>query len=167
MEKHPDDKELQRITMGEINHKSRDNARTPMQWDNTAHAGFSSTTPWQRENESYTTINAESQVGVPGSVFSYWVAILALRKEHKDIFIYGNFEMVDAENEYVFAYTRAYGRKKVIVVVNFTSENHNWKLPDNVRWKREDLLVSVYGGVMEMDNVVSLRPFEAFASFVS
>jgi glycosidase len=68
---YPDDRELHRITKQEITKKSRDNARTPMQWSDTPHAGFSTTDPWQKENESYTTINAAAQVGVKDSVFEY------------------------------------------------------------------------------------------------
>ncbi|PVH86004.1 glycoside hydrolase family 13 protein [Cadophora sp. DSE1049] len=166
MTEFPDDKELHRITKREINLKSRDNARTPMQWSDEPHAGFSTATPWQRENESYTSINAASQVGVSNSVFEYWAAILRLRKKHKDIFIYGSFQMLDMENDDVFAYTRTFEKETVLVVVNFRAKNVQWKLPKGVELVKEGVLVSSYGGVMEMEGVLSLRPFEAFATFV-
>ncbi|KAK0102911.1 hypothetical protein ONS96_005537 [Cadophora gregata f. sp. sojae] len=166
MAEFPDDEELHRITKREINLKSRDNARTPMQWSDEPHAGFSTATPWQRENESYTSINAASQVGVSNSVFEHWAAILRLRKKHKEVFIYGNFHMLDMENDNVFAYTRSFGKETVLVVANFRAENVQWKLPGGVELVKEGVLVSGYGGVMEMDGVLSLRPFEAFATFV-
>lgn len=74
--------------------------------------------------------------------------------------------MLDMDNDDVFAYTRSFGKETVLVVVNFRAENKEWKLPEGMVLEREDLLVSSYGGVMEMDGVLSLRPFEAFATFV-
>jgi len=119
IEKYPDDKELQRTTMHEIWLKSRDNSRTPMQWSNSKYAGFSSSEPWQKENESYVSINAESQVGIAGSCFEFWASLLRLRKSHKDIFIYGDFELVDVQHADVFAYIRSFEGQKAIVVSNF------------------------------------------------
>ncbi|KAH7383712.1 glycoside hydrolase superfamily [Cadophora sp. MPI-SDFR-AT-0126] len=166
MAEFPDDEELHRITKREINLKSRDNARTPMQWSDEPHAGFSTAPPWQRENESYTSINASSQVGASNSVFEYWAAILRLRKQHKDIFIYGSFQMLDMEHDDVFAYSRAFDNKTVVIVANFRAENVQWKLPKGVELSKEGVLVSSYGGVMEMEGELSLRPFEAFATFI-
>jgi len=166
MEKYPDDKELHRITKQEIQKKSRDNARTPMQWDTSKYAGFSTSLPWQKENESYTFINAAAQVGVEDSVFEYWASILRLRKSHKDIFIYGNFEMVDLEHNDVLAYTRAFEGQKVVVVANFRKEKMTWQLPKDVHFKSGGLLVSNYGQPTVKDRTVELRPFEAFACLV-
>ncbi|CZT43865.1 probable alpha-amylase [Rhynchosporium secalis] len=166
MAEFPDDKELHRITMKEINLKSRDNARTPMQWSDAKYAGFSSAEPWQRVNESYTSINAAAQVGLSNSVFEYWASILRLRKTHKDIFIYGSFQMLDMENDNVFAYTRTYGKETVLVIANFRAESVEWTLPEAVKLNKEGVLVSTYGGVMEMNGVLSLKPFEAFATFI-
>ncbi|KAF4627574.1 hypothetical protein G7Y89_g10580 [Cudoniella acicularis] len=143
LEKYPDDKEWQRITNEEIWRKSRDNARTPMQWDTTPHAGFSTTTPWQKENESYTTINASSQVNAKDSVFSYWASILRLRKSH-EIFIYGDFELVDAEHEDVFAYKRSFEGKGVLIVANFRKEVVKWIVPKGVLLVKEKVLTKNY-----------------------
>lgn len=166
MQAYPNDTELHRITKREIVLKSRDNARTPMQWDTSAHAGFSSSTPWQCENESYKTINAASQVGIKNSVFEYWASILKIRKEQKDIFIYGNFEMVDVENKDVFAHLRSFSGEKVLVVANFRKEGVVWNVPRELELVRDRLLVSNYGGIEGREGLVDLRPFEAFACFV-
>ncbi|TVY58618.1 Alpha-glucosidase [Lachnellula cervina] len=166
LERYPNDKERQRITHEEIQLKSRDNARTPMQWDTSKYAGFSTAEPWQRENESYHDINAESQVGVKGSVFQYWASILALRKAHKDIFIYGNFKLLDVDHEDVFAYTRTFEGKTVVVVTNFRKTPVKWSLPENITLQQAEVLVSNYDGVSVADGTASLRPFEAFAAFV-
>lgn len=166
MKRYPNDKELHRITMQEIQKKSRDNARTPMQWSKEQYAGFSTSKPWQKENESYVDINAESQVGIHGSVFEYWASILQLRKSHKDIFIYGTFEMVDLKHDDVFAYLRTFGKEKVLVVANFRAESVTWKLPKGISLLKDKILTSSYGGINLMDGELSLKPFEAFACFV-
>ncbi|CZR62401.1 probable alpha-glucosidase (maltase) [Phialocephala subalpina] len=166
MKRYPDDKELHRITKEEIQKKSRDNARTPMQWSKEQYAGFSTAKPWQKENESYVDINAESQVGVHGSVFEYWASILRLRKNHKEIFIYGTFEMLDMKHDDVLAYIRAFGKEKVIVVANFRKESLTWTLPKGIRLQTDKILTSSYGGISVMDGELSLKPFEAFACYV-
>lgn len=163
---HPDDQELHRITREEIQLKSRDNARTPMQWDTTKHGGFSSATPWQEVNPSYATINAASQVRVKGSVFEHWASILHLRKTHQDVFIYGDFVLVDGEHNDVFAYTRSFGKEKALVAVNFRKEAISWQVPSGMELKVERLLTSNYEGINVKDGKVELRPFEAFALFV-
>lgn len=139
---------------------------TQKQWDNTKYAGFSTSKPWQKENESYVDINAAAQVGVEGSVFEYWASILRLRKSHKDIFIYGDFLMVDAEHNDVLAYTRTFESQKVVVVTNFRKEKLSWELPKDVEFKTDGLLISNYGQPNVKDRVVDLRPFEAFACLI-
>lgn len=166
MKKYPDDTELHRVTKQGITLNSRDNARTPMQWDKSAHGGFSEATPWQRENESYTSINAAAQVGIKGSVFEHWAFVLRLRKQHVDIFIYGDFEMVDAENNEVFAYLRVHERKKALVVANFMKETVNWKIPSGLVLKESLILISNYERLRLRDGLLELRPFEAFACFL-
>lgn len=163
---HPNDTELQRIMLDEIQLKSRDNARTPVQWDNTKYAGFSTAKPWQAENPSYTTINAATQVGIEGSVFEYWASILRLRKSYKDILIYGRFEMVDENNNDIFAYTRSFGKDKIVVVASFRKERINWEAPKNLRLEAGEFLISSYDGISVKGGKVQLRPFEAFAVLV-
>ncbi|POS86920.1 glycoside hydrolase [Erysiphe pulchra] len=165
MRDYPDDKELHRITMEEIQKKSRDNARTPMQWDKSKFAGFSTKTPWQRENESYLTINAASQVGVKDSVFEHWASLLRLRKKYVDLLIYGDFEMVDNENEDVFAYLRKFENQKVLIVANFRSQEISWKIPDGLDLQKDKILISNYE-ISLNGELLNLRPFEAFACFV-
>jgi glycosidase len=165
LKKYPNNTELQRITRDEIQLKSRDNARTPMQWDSSEHAGFSSVMPWQAENPSYKTINAAAQVGIEGSVFEYWASVLRLRKFHKDILIYGNFELVDEGNNDVFAYSRSFGDDKILVVANFRKGGIVWEAPRSLIFEAGKLLISNYDGIRAKDGTVQLRPFEAFAVF--
>ena len=117
-----------------------------------------------REIDTYTECNAAAQVGVSGSPFEHWSAILRLRKEMADIFVHGDFEMVDAEHEDVFGYTRSYNGQSVLVVCNFRERPVKWKLPLGLHAARkEHLLISTYEDLLSSADTVSLRPFEAFA----
>ena len=135
-----------------------------MQWSKDPHAGFTSGKPWFRVNDTYTECNAAAQVGVQGSPFEHWSAVLKLRKEMADIFVYGDFEMVDADHDDVFAYTRTYNGESVMVVCNFRERPVKWQLPLGLRGtKREQVLISTYEDVLLDVETVVLRPFEAFA----
>lgn len=118
--------------------------------------------PWQRVNDTYPDCNAAAQVGVKGSVFEYWANVLRFRKTHKDIFIYGDYQLIDPENNDVFAYTRTFEDQTAVVAANFRANNVEWSLP-NITLQKEKVLISNYGDLVVKDGVVSLRPFEAFA----
>ena len=152
-----DEKEYSHETMMKIiSHKGRDNARTPMQWNTGKNGGFSEGTPWLAVNPNYTTINAESQVGDPESVFSYYKKLIQLRKE-KDIIVYGSYELLCPEEEKIFAYTRSLDGEELLVICNFTAET--LELPEDVKAKLEgkkSVLIQNY-----KDTADVLRPYEA------
>ena len=104
-----------------ICHMSRDNARTPMQWDDSENAGFTTGTPWIAVNPNYTEINAKEQVGREDSVFNYYKKLIALRKKY-EIIVYGDYNLLFPEDEELFVYERSLEGKKLLVVCNF-SEN--------------------------------------------
>lgn len=141
--------------------KSRDNARTPMQWDATRNAGFTTgDSPWMRVNDNYREINAASQTEDPASVYRCWRAVLDTRKAHKEIFVYGDFQLVDEAHEKVFAYRRiAENGDAALIVCNFAAEPVDWKLPVKAR----DVLVSPAGRTLEEVNagVIRLAPCES------
>jgi oligo-1,6-glucosidase len=97
----------------------RDNARTPMQWDASSNGGFSSGTPWIPVNPNYKTINAAAQTGDPDSVFGFYKALIALRKENP-LIVYGDYELLLPEDEKLFAYRRRYEGRSLLVVCNFS-----------------------------------------------
>ncbi|KAL1296924.1 hypothetical protein AAFC00_004534 [Neodothiora populina] len=167
-ERYPRDKRYHEITLEEFQKKSRDHARTPMQWDTTSHAGSSTAEPWQRVNSTYRTCNAAAQVGVSDSVFEFWASILKLRKSHKDVFVYGDFELVDAANEHVFAYIRtSEAREVVLVASNFRTHEAELCLPESWKLRKDGLLISNFGDlIVRSGGVVTLRPFEEFACLV-
>lgn len=101
--------------------KSRDNARTPMQWDATTNAGFTDGTPWLQVNPNYTAINAADEVADAGSVFHYYQALIRLRKQYP-IFSEGDFTLLFADHPALFAYQRRLGDQVMTVLCNFYEE---------------------------------------------
>ena len=139
-----------------ISKKGRDNARTPMQWDTTENAGFTTGTPWLGVNPNYTTINAADQVEDENSIYNYYKKLIQLRKE-EDIIVYGNYESLEEEDENLYIYTRSLQNKKLLVICNFTDKD--LKVPDSVREmveKNRGILISNY-----KEGAERLRPYEA------
>ena len=115
--------------MASIYAKGRDNARTPMQWDDTAHAGFTTGTPWLPVNPNATEINAAAQLADPDSVFAYYQKLIALRKAYP-VFVDGDFTLREEEHPRLFVYERALGAARLLVVCNFGDEPTSWNLPE-------------------------------------
>jgi oligo-1,6-glucosidase len=98
---------------------SRDNARTPMQWDDSPQAGFTTGTPWLAVNPNHVEVNAARQVGVPGSVFEHHRALIALRHQEPAV-VLGDFTMLVPDHDQLFAFTRCHGATELVVVANFS-----------------------------------------------
>ena len=107
--------------MGYLKRISRDNARTPMQWDDSANAGFTTGTPWIKVNSNYPKVNAKQEVSDPDSVFSYYKKLIRLRHEN-EIIVYGDYKLLAPENEALFIYTRMLGTQRLMVLCNFTEK---------------------------------------------
>ncbi len=140
--------------MRSIHAKSRDNARTPMQWTDGANAGFTTGTPWMKVNPNYTEINAEAQVQDETSIFHCYRALVGLRREYA-VFTEGSFEMLCAEHTRVFAYRRTTEREQLLVICNFFGERVANPLPGAAEGMR--LLIGNYAGTDEE----MLQPYEA------
>jgi glycosidase len=145
---------------------SKGRTLTVVQWDDTLNAGFTTGTPWIRVNDDYKTWNAATQVATPGSVFEYWRSALMLRKDLKDTIIYGDFEMLDAENDDIFAYARSNGKQKVVVVCSFRDREIDWLVPAYTDIQSGKVLLSNYPDVDLSQDMVTVRPFEAFVCLV-
>ena len=141
--------------MHSIHVKSRDNARTPMQWDDTKNAGFTSGTPWIKVNPNYSEINAKSQMDDPDSIFSCYQKLIQLRKEYP-VFVDGEYRLLLEEDENIFAYERTLGDQTLVVVCNFFGETIEMPLMD----KCKDMQV-LLGNYADMEQPESLRPYEA------
>ena len=140
--------------MRSIYAKSRDNARTPMQWDTEVNAGFTKGIPWIAVNPNYTEINAEEERKDPNSVYQFYRGLIRLRKEHP-VFVDGKFELLLPEDEQIFAYTRTDGNTRMLVCANFTEAPASCPLLRE--WKRAEVLIHNYEKKIEEE----LKPYEA------
>ena len=138
-----------------IAHKSRDNARTPMQWDASENAGFTTGTPWIAVNPNYKKINVADQLKREDSVFHYYQKLIRLRKEN-EIIVYGNYELLLPEDENIFAYTRTLDNKKLLVVCNFSKSEQKF---DFSGYENAKVLISNYNRDAREDGI--LKPYEA------
>ena len=142
-----------------IRYKGRDNARTPMQWTAGENAGFTTGTPWMSVNPNHTTINAESQVGDPDSVFGFYQKLIRLRKTYP-VIVHGDFTLLMPEDRQVFAYTRQYEGKTLLVACNFSCEE---AALDELAATRGEMLAANYD---EPGDKTTLRPWEVRVTLV-
>lgn len=138
-----------------IAHKSRDNARTPMQWDASENAGFTTGTPWIAVNPNYKKINVADQLKREDSVFHYYQKLIRLRKEN-EIIVYGNYELLLPEDENIFAYKRTLDNQKLLVVCNFSKSEQRF---DFSGYENAKVLISNYNRDAREDGI--LKPYEA------
>lgn len=141
-----------------VNAVGRDNARFPMQWDDTDNAGFTAGVPWIGVNENYREINAAAQVNDPDSVFSYYKRLISLR-HRLEIIVYGVYAPVEPENPDVFSYTRTLGKERLFVVCNFRDRELSFPMEDG--FGGEASLVGNYSGTLIENGSILLRPYEA------
>ena len=141
--------------MKSIYAKGRDNARTPMQWDDTENAGFTTGTPWIKVNDNYDKINARSQVDDPDSIFSCYKKLVQLRKDYP-VFVDGKFTLLLEDDENIFAYSRKNEEKTMIVVCNFFDKEI--PMPLAKECGDMEVLISNYKDTSDMS---VLRPYEA------
>ena len=139
--------------MESIYARGRDNARTPMQWMGRENAGFTTGKSWMPINENHTGINAEAALSDPDSVFHHYRKLIELRKTY-EVFRRGWFELLEPEDEKIFAYTRDTENEHLLVVCNFSDEHLEFEVPD--RFRGSELLIGNYS-----TGEPGLRPYEA------
>lgn len=137
---------------------SRDNGRTPMQWNEEANSGFTTAEPWIGVNQNYTRVNAESQMQDETSIFNYYKKLVALRKEY-DIIALGDIKPVDTKHPSVFAYERTYGEESLLVVCNFYKKEIEWNSGRNLEGYK--VILGNYEEQFVEDGEITLRPYEA------
>lgn len=143
--------------MAAIGYKGRDNARTPMQWDDSAYAGFSTTNPWIMVNPNYTKINAKDQVNREDSVFKYYQKLIKLRHE-SELIVYGTYDLILDDDKDIYAYIRTLGDEKLIVYCNFSENTRKVEIPEEFVNKK--VLISNYSDA-KANQKITLRPYEA------
>lgn len=141
---------------------SRDNARTPMQWEDSHQAGFTEGTPWIRVNSNYKEINAKQQLSDPDSIFRYYQKLIRLRKE-KPVIVYGAFEALYRDHDQIFAYTRTLEGEKLLTVCNFSEHVAEMEIPEEFQKNAECLITNL--GRKDFGKKVILKPYEAFVLY--
>ena len=142
-----------------LRYKSRDNSRTPMQWDDSPNAGFSTGEPWIMVNPNYKEINAKEQLSREDSVFHYYQKLIRLRKEYA-IIVYGSYELLLPEDPDLYVYTRQLEGQKLLVICNFREEEKVCSLPAGWEPERMERLIGNYAET-EVSRSPRLRPYEA------
>ena len=142
-----------------LRYKSRDNARTPMQWDASPNAGFTEGEPWIMVNPNYGEINAADQIGREDSVFSFYKELVKLRKE-KPVIVNGEYRLLDPESEDVFVYERSFHEEHLLVVCSFAEKELLWRLPEEMAGQAAKLVIGNYEG-QQWGPELMLRPYEA------
>ena len=144
--------ELQKLT-------SRDNGRTPFQWDTTTNAGFTTGTPWLKVNTNYKYINVATEINDKNSPLNYFKKMIQLRKNNKELFVYGKYELIDKANPNVFAYTRTSAKEKILILLNFNKEISSFALPQG--YSLGDELINNLQPLKLQGSDISLQPYQA------
>ena len=140
-----------------INAKGRDNARTPMQWDTTANAGFTTGTPWLHVNPNYVRYNVQANLANPHSIFATYQRLIQLR-QNNDLVVWGDYALVPDTADNLFAYYRTYQGERWLIVANVAAEDNVFELPDAV----DEHIIGNYDDQDVKTGQIELRPFEAF-----
>ena len=144
--------------MTSIYAKGRDNARTPMQWDNSENAGFTTGKPWLAVNKNYEYINVKQCVEDENSIFNHYRKLIDIRK-HNDTIVYGDYTLLSPNDKNIFAYSRALNGDKILVVCNFYGNEVNFKFQQDFNYA--EILLSNYNDSSTLIENLNLRPYEA------
>ena len=145
--------------MGYLRYKSRDNARTPFQWNDEENAGFTTGTPWIMVNPNYKEINAREQMVRADSVFNYYKKLIRLRKGN-EIIVYGSYDLLLPDDPELYVYTRTLGDEKLLVICNFYGNTREFELPEGWNPDRMELMIGNYEK-RDTARTLEIRPYEA------
>ena len=145
--------------MGYLRYKSRDNARTPFQWNDEENAGFTTGTPWIMVNPNYKEINAREQMVRADSVFNYYKKLIRLRKEN-EIIVYGSYDLLLPDDPELYVYTRTLGDEKLLVICNFYGNTREFELPEGWDPDRMELMIGNYEK-RDTARTLEIRSYEA------
>lgn len=143
-----------------ISYKGRDNARTPIQWDDSEGAGFTTGTPWIPINPNYKIINAKEQTLRKDSVFHYYKKLIQLRKQ-LPVIVYGIYELLLPDSEDLYVYTRTLDAQKLLVICNFTDKELSYSVPDEFAVPDRKVLISNYEADALPQKELTLKPYQS------
>ena len=141
-----------------INIKGRDNARTPMQWDDSENAGFTTGKPWLPVNQNYKKINVHAQLNDPNSILNVYRFLINYRKNNP-LVVYGDYQLLESHKN-IFAYTRTYEGKTLLVVANISNNMDQFDLS---KFDLADEVLIANAPIDLSEDLVSLPPYGAFA----
>ena len=141
-----------------LNLLSRDNGRTPMQWDATKNAGFSNETPWLPVHKNHTTVNVATQENDQNSVLNHFRKMVALRKDNL-LLVYGNYEIIQEEHPTIYAYSRTLDDEQMKILLNFSESTSKINLLDLGLYK--EVLINNYNELLIDKNTITLQPYQA------
>ncbi len=145
-----------------VHENSRDNARTPMHWNDSTNAGFSEQQPWLQVNPNYPEINVEAALEDQNSIFYHYQKLIELRKS-LPVIVYGDFEPVFEDHEKVFGYIRSDEQHRLFVLSNFTAEEVVLNMPEALRSSNSECIISNYEYRQQIEETVTLKPYESFS----
>ncbi|MGM1048966.1 MAG: glycoside hydrolase family 13 protein [Bacillota bacterium] len=149
------------VTMNAIHKKSRDNARTPMQWDDTPHAGFTEGEPWIKLNKNHQDINVKQALADSDSIFHYYRKLIAIRKQCQAI-VYGDYKLLLPLDTEIYAFVREVENEKLLVILNFFDKTPVFDWPEDLKTDDKKLMISNYEPRQGEDGYhLTLRPYEA------
>lgn len=138
---------------------SRDNSRTPMQWNASEKAGFTTGNPWLTINQNKATINVEASEKDSNSILNYVRKLSKIRRENKDILVYGKYKLIDDNNPDVYAYTRTNGEKSFLVLLNFTKKITQTTVPNNFKIGKE--IINNLNSIKKNGSKIELQPYQS------
>ena len=146
------------LYLQKLNLLSRDNGRTPMQWDATKNAGFSNETPWLPVHENHSTVNVLHQENDQNSVLNHFRKMVALRKDNL-LLVYGNYEIIQDDHPAIYAYSRTLEDQQMIILLNFSELESSISLPNFDHNK--EVLINNYNEFSIDENTITLKPYQA------
>ncbi|MDM5326572.1 alpha,alpha-phosphotrehalase [Neobacillus sp. CF12] len=150
-----------------LKQKSRDNSRTPVQWDSSKHAGFTTGTPWIHTASNYKEINAENAMKDPDSVFYHYQELIRLRKEY-DVITNGDYELISEEDDSIFAFVRKTENEILLLINNFYGSDTMYSLPVklDIAGLSNTVLLSNYADSAPLEREIKLRPYESIVYYL-
>ena len=143
-----------------LNYRTRDNARTPMQWNDEKNAGFTTASPWLKLNPNYKEINVKKALADKDSIYYYYQKLIKLRKENP-LFVYGKYKLILDDDKEIYAYLREGKEEKLLIILNFFENESLFKIPEYVDYNEFELLISNYNPINTKLTKTKLKPFEA------
>lgn len=145
--------------MSMIHTTSRDNARTPIQWNGSDNAGFTDGEPWIKINENYKEINVEQSKADENSILNYYKKLIQLRKDYP-VIIHGDFSEIQYKDKNLFAYSREFDGDKLIVIANGSKEELNFSFLSDIEYSQYKVILSNYDSINNLQSLLRLRPYQ-------